>query len=334
MSNPLAAPALAPSRLLIVLAFAAVYVIWGSTYLAIRFAIETLPPLLMAGMRFIAAGVIVYGVFRLFSRETATARQWRGATIVGLFLLLGGNGLVVLAEQTVASGHAALLVATVPMWVVGLEWTIFGKRRPGLPVVIGLITGLAGVATLVGPGEWGGGSIHAGGALALVCACALWSFGTHFSRRVDQPRSPFLFVAMQMIGGGTALLLIGTIRGEWAGVDWTAVSSKSVLSLGYLVVFGAIIALSAYVWLVRVCSPTAVATYAFVNPIVAVLLGWLLADEPLTSRTWAAAVLIVVAVVLVTLKRRPTPARAPAPAQSPIPPAGDAARLTLQEQGA
>lgn len=326
--NTTGAPA---PRLLIILAFAAVYVIWGSTYLAIRFAIETIPPLLMAGIRFSVGGLLVYAAVLLFSPETPTARQWRGAVIVGLFLLLGGNGLVVLAEQTVASGHAALLVATVPMWVVGLEWAVFGRQRPGWPVLFGLAIGLAGVATLVGPGEWGGGSIHVGGALLLVCACALWSFGTHVSRRVDQPRSPFLFVAMQMIAGGAALLLIGTIRGEWGSVNWSGVSSKSVLSLAYLIFFGAIVAYSAYIWLIRVCRPTAVATYAFVNPIVAVVLGWLLAGEPLTPRTYAAAALIVLAVFLVTMKRRP--ARVPAPEPS-SPPAADAAQLTVREQGA
>lgn len=286
--------------ILVLAAFLTVYVVWGSTYLAIRFAIETLPPLLMAGVRFVVAGTVLYAVLRVCRFERPTLANWRAAAAVGALMLLGGNGLVCWAEQYVASGLAALLVATVPLWLVVFDWQFHGGSRPTTRVVVGLLAGLFGVLTLVGPGKLGGERINALGAGALLMACVLWAIGSLCSRRANLPRSAFVATAMEMCAGGVGLVVVGTIMGEWGRVDFGAISAKSLLALGYLSVFGSILALTAYTWLLRVSTPARVATYAYVNPVVAMTLGYALADEPLSPRVVTAASVILAAVVLIT----------------------------------
>ena len=286
------------------LAFAAIYVIWGSTYLAIRFAIETVPPLLMAAVRFLIAGGALYAWLRWRGAARPAAIHWRAAALVGGFLLLGGNGAVVWAEQRVPSGVTALLVAMVPLWMVLIDWARPGGVRPTLMVAAGLALGLAGLALLVGPEQFLGGA-HTDhlGALVLAFGCLSWSIGSVYSRHAPLPPSPQLATAMEMLAGGALLLLASAVRGEWPLLDLHAISPRSLLALGYLVVFGSLVAFSAYIWLLRQTSAARVSTYAYVNPVVAMLLGWALADEPLSPRTLLAAGVIVAGVVLITTSK-------------------------------
>jgi len=283
-------------------AFAIIYVVWGSTYLAIRFAIETLPPFLMASARFFIAGAMLYAWSRVFGGAARpTPAQWRATAVIGVLLLLGGNGLVVWAEYRVPSGIAALIIGIEPCIVVLLDWLRPSGVRPTGRVVAGLVLGLAGLVWLVGPDAiLGGGRVDFFGAVALVLASLSWAVGSIYSRHASMP-SPFLASGMQMLAGGAALLLLGVALGEPAATAWAAVSAKSVLAWIYLIIFGSIVGFSTYIWLLRVTTLARASTYAYVNPIVAVLLGWLLADEPLTLRTLVAAAVIVGGVVLITL---------------------------------
>jgi drug/metabolite transporter (DMT)-like permease len=288
----------------IVAAFAVVYVVWGSTYLAIRFALETLPGFAMAGVRFLVAGAIVYAWARARGVPRPTAVEWRSAAIVGALLLLGGNGAVVWAERTVASGPAALLIATMPLWVVLLEWARPGGSRPGLVVLGGLFFGFIGLAVLIDPvGALASGSLDPRGALVLVAGSLSWSIGSTLAPRLGLPRSLLLATAMEMIAGGVLLLGLAAVTGELAQVDLAAASMRSIVSFVYLVVFGSILAFNAFVYLLQVQPPARVATYAYVNPVVAVFLGWLLAGEPVDARVVTATAIIVAAVAMVTLGR-------------------------------
>lgn len=292
-----------PTRAVMMAAFAAIYVVWGSTYLAIQVGIESMPPFLMAGGRFLAAGLVLFGWMRLRGAAMPTARQWRSAAILGTLLMCGGNGLVTWAEQYVPSSIAALMIATVPLWMVLLDGFVFGGSRPTASIWIGLLMGFSGVALLMSPGRDAVGDVHPWGALGLVTAAASWAVGSLKSRGADLPRSPALAASLQMIGGGVALLLVGMLRGEWRGFDVASVSTPSWIAFAYLVVFGSIVALSAYVWLLRVTTPARVGTYAFVNPVVAVVLGWLFAGEALGAKALVAAALILGGVVFIQWAR-------------------------------
>jgi drug/metabolite transporter (DMT)-like permease len=299
-------PALAaPSRLGLIAAFAIVYIVWGSTYLAIRFAIETLPPFLMAATRFVIAGAVLYAWSRTVGRAARPRRaEWGATGVVGTLLLVGGNGLVVWSEQRVPSGVAALLVGIVPCFMVLLDWLRPGGVRPGPRVVAGLLLGLVGLVWLVGPDAvMGGGRADFVGATALVLASLSWAIGSIYSRHATMPSSPFLSTAMQMLAGGAVLGAISVALGEPSAFAPAAVSLKSVLGWAYLIVLGSIVAFSAYVWLLRSSTAARVSTYAYVNPVVAVLLGWALAGEALTPRMLIAAAVIVCGVALITLAK-------------------------------
>lgn len=296
-----------PTRLLA--AFAAVYVIWGSTYLAIVYAIETLPPFLMAGVRFLVAGGTLYLWARLRGAPRPLRIHWRSALIIGGLLLLFGNGLVVWAEQYVTSGQAALLVSTVPIWTVLLEWLRPGGERPSLPVLAGVTMGFVGLILLIDPGD--GGPLHLGGVLALLWASIAWTIGSLYARRAPLPDSAVLTNGIEMLAGGGLLLLVGLLRGEWRGLELAAISTQSMLALLYLIVFGSLIAFSAYIYILTHATPTRASTYAYVNPVVAVILGWLIAAEPLTPKMVLATTIIVSSVALLTLRVRPTPRRSP-----------------------
>ncbi|HEX5759939.1 MAG TPA: drug/metabolite exporter YedA [Thermoanaerobaculia bacterium] len=293
-------------------ALGAVYLIWGSTYLAIRFAIETIPPFLMAGARFLVAGVLLYVWARASGAARPTLAQWRATAAIGGFLLLGGNGGVVWAEQHVPSGIAALLITTEPLWIVLLDWLRPNGRRPGWRVAAGLLLGFAGTVLLVRPGL--GGGVYPLGAIVLVLASLSWAWGSLRSTWAPLPSSRILTTGMQMLAGGALLLLVGLATGEPARFALAEVSTRSLLAVLYLVVFGSLIAFSAYVWLLREAPPALVATYAYVNPVVAVLLGWGLAGEPLTAGTLAAAAVIIAGVVVITTAPR-HPAARPLPAR-------------------
>jgi drug/metabolite transporter (DMT)-like permease len=299
-----AAPTQPASTVLIVLAFAAVYLIWGSTYLAIKYAIGTLPPFLMAATRFLIAGALLFTWARLNGSNFGPRpkQQWCRALIIGGLLLLGGNGGVTWAERYLSSGLAALLVATEPLWLVMWSW-ISGGPRPNLKVVLGLIMGLAGVALLVS-GSFGGS--HSGGMMSLIGAGVVvasamsWAGGSVYSIHRPVQTSAPLASGMQMLAGGTLLLLMGLFTGEFSGLDLKQASWLSLGALLYLTVFGSIVAFTAYSFLLRNVSPARAATYAYVNPVVAVLLGWAIASEPITLRTVIAAAVIVTSVVLIT----------------------------------
>lgn len=300
-----------PLKMGVIAAFAAVYIIWGSTYLAIRYALESLPPLLMAGARHTLAGAVLYAVLRATGAARPQRIHWRSAAIIGALLLLIGNGGVCWAEQTVPSGLAALLVTTVPIWMVLLNWLRRDGVRPGVMEIGGVVLGLLGVIILIGSEKFAGGApTNRLGAIVLIAASLSWAIGSIYSRQAPLPQSPLMVTAMQMLCGGVLLLLSGAAGGEGARLDLGNVSLRSLLSLGYLTVFGSLVAFSAYVWLLRVSTPAKVSTYAFVNPVVAVALGFVFAGEPLTPRTMVAAAVIVTAVVLITRQRRrtaPTP---------------------------
>ncbi len=290
-----------PSRLKLVLAFAAIYLIWGSTYLAIKYAIETLPPFLMAGSRFITAGAALY----LWARWRGVPRpapiNWRAAAIIGGLLLLGGNGGVVLAERQVPSGLTALLIGTEPMIIVLLNWVRPGGSRPDGRVTLGLALGFIGMVILVGPvGLSGSGVVAPLGAGLLIVATLSWAAGSLYAAKAKLGATPVMSAGMQMLAGGVLLLIAGLVTGEAGQFAPHAVSLNSAVALGYLIIFGSLIAFTSYSWLLRVTPPSIASTYAYVNPVVAVLLGWAVAGEPLTLRTLLAAAVIVGAVALIT----------------------------------
>ncbi len=301
-----------PTRVSILIAFGALYLIWGSTYLGILFAIRTIPPLLMAGSRYLAAGLILYFVARMQGAKRPPLITWRSAAIIGACLLLGGNGGVTISEKFIDSGLAAVMVATVPIYIVLLSWASGLAPRPSTPVMIGLAGGFIGVGILMAP------SLHfvanqtrrpGIGMIILLCSSFIWSAGSLYSRRANNADSPFLAAGQQMICGGALLLLAGLIARE--GFDWHTVSAISIWSWIYLVFIGAIIGFSAYIYLLRHCDPAKVATYAYVNPIVAVILGTLFAGETLSMRAVIAAALIVGSVAIVITAQQLTSKEAP-----------------------
>ncbi|HKH44445.1 MAG TPA: drug/metabolite exporter YedA [Thermoanaerobaculia bacterium] len=307
-----------PSLLRVGLALAAVYVIWGSTYLAIAIAIETLPPFWMAGARFVVAGALLYGWALWRGAPQPTLTHWRSAALIGGLLLLGGNGGVVWAEQHVSSGVAALLVSMVPLWMVLFRWLQPGGVRPAGRVWAGVGLGFVGLMLLVRPWETsGGGSLDLLGVGALVLACISWAWGSIHSRRVSLPESPVMATGLEMLCGGAMLLLVGAFAGEPAHLHLATVSGRSLLALGYLITFGALVGFTAYIWLLRVANPVLVSTYAYVNPVVAVLLGWLILGEPVAAKTVAAAAVIIAGVVLITTAQSRPAAKKPEPVLKP-----------------
>ncbi len=287
------------SKFKIILAFAAIYLIWGSTYLAIRYSIETMPPFLMAGIRFLIAGLPLYFWMRIRGAEAPRPSQWLSAIMLGLLMVVGGNGLVTRAELTVPSGLTALLVAMAPMWIVLADWLRPRGSRPRLSVVLGLLLGFIGVALLVNPADIGGqGEIDLFGAVLIIAATISWAVGSIYSRHADQPQSRMLGTAMQMIAGGAAMILISVLSGESASFEFDAVTLKSWLSLGYLITAGSV-AFVAYIWLLTASTPAKAATYAFVNPVIAQVLGNLIAGETLSSRTIQCAAIVIIAVMII-----------------------------------
>jgi len=287
-------------------ALLSVYLFWGGTYLGMKVAIESMPPFLMAGVRFLSAGLVLYVISRLSGAKRPDFREWKSAGIVGALLLLGGNGIVAWAEQRVSSSIASLLVAAVPVWMMLFAW--FGKngKRPGAGVIAGIALGLLGIAVLVfQPGEQGGGGNRTDivGIIALVAASISWAAGSLYSRSAKLPGSPLMSTAAQMLTGGGLLIVFSYFTGDWSRLDISGITLRSYAALGYLIVFGSIIGYTAYIWLLKNAESSLVSTYAFVNPVVAVLLGWLLAGERLTLNTFIAAVIIIAAVVIVTVFR-------------------------------
>lgn len=290
-----------PARWRVPVAFAAVYTIWGSTYLAIRFAVETMPPFLMAGTRFLIAGTILYALARRRGAAAPARIHWRSAIIVGALMLLAGNGGVVWAEQTVPSSIASLMIATVPLWMVVLNWLGGDRIRPTVGVALGVAVGMVGIVLLVSPGQGANGqALPTTGLLVLAAGSLSWAAGSLYSRHASLPGNALLGTAMEMLAGGALLFLAGLATGEAGQIAWQSFSARSVLAFLYLIVLGSLVGFTAYIWLLRNTTPAKVSTYAFVNPIVAVFLGWALGGEPLTARTLLAAAVIVGGVALIT----------------------------------
>jgi len=320
------------------LALIALYIVWGSTYLAIRFAVETIPPFLMAGTRFLISGAILYAWRRAAGDSAPTPRQWRSAITVGVLLLLGGNGLVSWAEQHVASGIAALMVASIPLWMVLIDALRPNGSRPDWKITLGVLLGFGGIALLVSSsagisGEDGLDLLAVG---LLLVAALIWSYGSIFSRGADMPQSSLLGTGIEMLGGAAGLFLVGTILGEWGQVEIQGISMESTLGLAYLIVFGSLIGFVSYGWLLRNAPIPLVSTYAYVNPIVAIFVGAWLAREAITGRIILSALIIIGSVVIINLSRQSKTQRTRASATSPAalsgsPPAASPTRgRTLQ----
>ena len=289
----------------IALALVTLWLVWGSTYLAIAVAVETLPPFLMAGVRFVLAGALLFVVARIQGAPLPSAPQWRSAFLIGALLLLLGNGLVCWAERWVPTGMASLIIASTPLWMTLFPWFV-GGPRPSTRALLGIALGLAGVLVLVS-GRAGGPAVdhHWLASAAVLVACLAWAIGSLWSPRLPQAESLVMAAAAQMLAGGALLLLAGLALQE--RVAWAEVRPASLIAFAYLVLIGSVVGYGCYVYLLRAASPTLVSTYAFVNPVVAVSLGALVRDEALTPRLALGAALIVPAVVLIVLAARRKP---------------------------
>ena len=286
------------------IALLALYIVWGSTYLAIRFAVETIPPFFHAGIRFLVSGIILVIWQRGAGVTMPTRRQWISLAIIGNLLLLGGNGLVSWAEQTIPSGVAALFIGSIPMFLVVTEAFRPGGAKPHGWTFLGLLIGFIGIFILVGPSELTGGTkLDPFGIGALLLACVFWSLGSVYSKHADLPKSSLMSTGGQMLMGSIGLFLVSIVSGELTRWDPASVTTQSALGLVYLILAGSLIGFVAYGWLLQNAPISLVATYAYVNPIVAILLGNWLAAEALEPRIWLAAGIIVGSVIFINRSR-------------------------------
>jgi drug/metabolite transporter (DMT)-like permease len=290
------------------LALFSLYIIWGSTYLAILFVVETIPPFFSAGIRFLVSGLILLIWRKLAHDPIPTRSQWRSAAIVGTLLLVGGNGLLSWSEKRIPSGVAALLIGTVPLWLVLIEALRKGGTKPNWQSILGLAIGFAGIVVLIGPVDYTGqsGRYELAGILICLMAAFLWSLGSIYSRRADLPQSALMTTGMEMVAGSIGLFIVATLAGEWRSFSVEDVSSKSMYGLIYLITIGSLIGFVSYAWLLRNAPVSLVATYAYVNPLVAILLGSVLAQEALSTRILIAAGVIIGSVVLVNYSKSPS----------------------------
>ena len=312
------------NRTRILIAFAAVYFVWGSTYLAIKYGIETIPPFLMGATRFLVAGLLLYAFARSRGGRAPDARDWRSAAITGILMLGAGNGGVMWAEQTVPSGVVALIVSTVPIFIVLLDWLRPAGKRPTLAVFAGLAIGLAGMVILVGPRAIvGQGHVDSIGTLVLLVGTASWALGTILTRGSRRSGAPLVYASLQMLAAAVALLVMSLGMGEWRGFSIGAVSLKSALSWVYLILAGSIIGYTAYVYLLGQVSAAKAATYAYVNPIIAVVLGWAFASEPIGWRTIIAAIVTLAGVAMITTAQSAGRGGPSTTGEHHLPPSGD-----------
>ena len=295
-----------PPRLKLLSAFAAVYLIWGSSYLAIVWGLETVPPLLLGAARFLTAGAILLAISAARGAPRFTSRQLLNASVVGLLLPFLGNGSLIWAQQRIPSGIAALIVATVPLWMVVIQ-TAVEHVRPTLQIWIGVGLGLAGLAILVGTGGGVAGAVHLPSALILCGGSVAWASGSIYSRSAELPSSGITSAALTMLAASVFFTVAAFVGGEHRGFEIAEVSLRSLAGLAYLSILGSVVAYSAYIWLLQVASPARVGTYAYVNPVIAVALGWAFLNEPISARTAVAAGVILLAVILITMA--PQPAR-------------------------
>jgi drug/metabolite transporter (DMT)-like permease len=293
------------TRIKVIAAFGIIYFVWGTTYLAIRLAIDTIPPFLMAGIRFTTAGILLYAWCYWRYEKKPVFIDWGKAAIPGVLMFVGGNGILTWSETFLPSGLAALIIATVSIWMVVLDWLFFSKKRPDKLTLLGIAMGLVGVALLTGVGDEvliNGGSVILG-ILVLTFASMSWAAGSLISRNLKSTTSLQFTISMQILAGGMALILMGSVQGEWTAVSLPAISFQSLLALSYLILPGTLLGYSAYLWLMRVSTPAKVSTYAFFNPLIAIFLGWMLVDEPLTMETIIGAFFILVSLLMVNQLR-------------------------------
>jgi drug/metabolite transporter (DMT)-like permease len=298
-------------KIKLILAFGAIYIIWGTTFLAIRFAIATVPPLLMAGMRFATAGLLLFLWCTWRYRKKPSLTDWKNGALSGILMLFCGNGSLSLAEQYIPSGFAALICATIPIWMVLFQWKRIAGRRTGKITFTGIGMGFVGVVLLIGLEKRGAyvSSLETRmvfSSLLLLCGTIAWAAGSLYSRHAKTSLPLLSFVSLQMLAGGFCLLMAGSLRGEWSRFYLEAVSFQSIAALVYLIVFGALITFASYNWLLKVSTPAKVGTYAFFNPLVAVFLGWVLADEAITLRIGLGAAAILTSLVLINRSENAT----------------------------
>jgi len=290
-----------PQRWKILLAFAIIYLVWGSTFLAIRVGVREVPPFLLAGMRFFAAGIALYSWMRVKGTTSPSRREWASTTLLAVLIFVLDYGLVFWAEQRVPSGITAVMLATIPLFTALMEILILRTQKLTLRLGCALVVGLAGVAVLVSRSvAFGDAPIERSGAIALVVAALCWSLASVLTRKLRLPESKVMSSGAQMLVGGILLMAVAAMFGEFSGFHLRTVSTGAWLALAYLVVAGSIIAFTAYVWLIHHESPTKVGTYAYVNPVVAVLVGYFLGGEALGARTLLGTLLVLVSVIVIT----------------------------------
>lgn len=282
------------------------YIVWGSTYLGIKIAVETIPPFFHAGIRFLISGIILVVWQRAAGSEMPTKSQWKSTFIVGTFLLLGGNGLVSWAEQTIPSGVAALIVGATPLFLVTLEAFRKNGVKPTWQTIFGLIIGFIGIFVLVGPAEITGSqeTLNPLGAIAVLFASLFWAMGSIYSKGADLPKSSFMTTGAEMLMGSIGLFVVSVLTGELNGFSFSQVSTNSWLGLIYLITMGSIVGFGSYIWLLQNAPISLVATYAYVNPIVAVILGYFFANEILEPRIWLASGIIIGAVIFINSRSK------------------------------
>lgn len=287
-------------------ALLALYIVWGSTYLAIRFAVETMPPFLHASIRFLISGIILFLWRRAAGDAMPTVSNWKSTAIVGTFLLLGGNGLVALAEKNIPSGIAALVISTSPFWLVLFESMRAGGNKPNWQSILGLVIGFGGVFLLIGPSEITGSNqeFNTVSVILLLIAPFLWSLGSIYARGADMPKSTLMSTGMQMLAGSVSLFIVSVLTGELNGFSFGDVSMRSWWGLIYLITFGSLVGFVSYGWLLHNAPVSLTSTYAYVNPVVAVFLGWLLANEELNARIGLASAIIIGSVIFINWARQ------------------------------
>ncbi len=292
-------------------ALLALYIVWGSTYLAIRFAVETIPPFLHASIRFLISGAILFIWRRAAGDAVPTTSNWKSTAIVGTLLLLGGNGLVSLAEKNIPSGIAALVISTSPFWLVLFESMRAGGTKPNWQSILGLVIGFSGVFLLIGPAEITGSrqDLNTASVIMLLIAPFLWSLGSIYARGADMPKSTLMSTGMQMLTGSVSLFIVSVLTGELSGFSFGEVSTLSWWGLLYLITFGSLVGFVSYGWLLHNAPVSLTSTYAYVNPVVAVFLGWLLANEDLNARIGIASAIIIGSVIFINLTRQASAAK-------------------------
>ena len=287
-------------------ALLALYIVWGSTYLAIRFVVETIPPFFHASLRFLISGAILFIWQRMAGAPAPTKSNWKATAIVGTLLLVGGNGLVSLAEKNIPSGIAALIISTSPFWLVLFESLRAGGTKPNWLSILGLVVGFGGVFYLIGPAEitGGGQQFDTFSLILLLCAPFLWSLGSIYARGADMPKSTLMSTGMQMLMGSVSLFIVSVLTGELNGFNLGDVSMRSWWGMLYLITFGSLIGFVSYGWLLHNAPVSLMSTYAYVNPVVAVFLGWLLANEDVDARMVVASAVIIGSVILINYARQ------------------------------